>query len=72
MNPDSTDLENRGRTAQILRESKNDRELVWKNIIRRAEPLGRSRRWGAQKFSQGRQSALDSGKSQSVTVRATK
>jgi hypothetical protein len=32
MKRDSTDLENRGRTAETLRESKNDKELVWKNI----------------------------------------
>ena len=50
MNPDSTDLENRGRTAETLHESKNDKELVWKNITLWVETLGRSRRWGAQKF----------------------
>jgi hypothetical protein len=32
MNLDSTDVESRGRTAETLRESKNDKELVWKNI----------------------------------------
>jgi len=48
MNPDSTDLENRGRTAETLHESKNDKELVWKDISLWVETLGRSRRWGAQ------------------------
>jgi hypothetical protein len=51
MNPDSTDLENRGRTAETLRESKNDEELVWKNMALWVETLGRSRRCGAQKNS---------------------
>ena len=32
MNPDSTDLENRGRTAETPHESKNDNKLVWENI----------------------------------------
>jgi hypothetical protein len=49
MNPDSTDLENRGRTAETLRESKNDKELVWKNITLWVEKLGRSRRGRAPK-----------------------
>lgn len=48
MNLDSTDVESRGRTAETLRESKNDKELVWKNITLWVETLGRSRRWGAQ------------------------
>ena len=50
MNPHSADLENRGRTAESLCESKNDKELVWKDISLWVETLGRSRRWGAQKF----------------------
>ena len=50
MNPDSTDLENRGRTAETLHESKNDKELVWKNITLWVETLGRSRSWDPQKF----------------------
>jgi hypothetical protein len=51
MNPDSTDLENRGRTAETLRQSKNDKELVWKNITPWVETLGRSPRWGGPEFS---------------------
>jgi hypothetical protein len=53
MNPDSTDLENRGRTAETLGQSKNDKELVWKNITLWMETLGRSRRWGGPKIQQG-------------------
>jgi hypothetical protein len=50
MNPDSTDLKNRSRTAETLRESENYKEFVWKNIALGVETLGRSGRWGAQKF----------------------
>ena len=51
MNPDSADLENRGRTAETLCESKNDEELMWKNMTLWIETLGRSRRYGAQNFT---------------------
>jgi hypothetical protein len=50
MNPDSTDLENRSRTAETLRESENYKELVWKNITLWVDTHGRSRRWDAQKL----------------------
>ena len=47
-NPDSTDLKDRSRIAETLRGSKDDKELVGKNITLCVETLDRSRCRDAQ------------------------